>query len=132
MSRITLVVLVTYTLTAPLTPAGTIAASALMRPSIEFRVATPGWLWPAGQMVRYPSGPDGTTETFSEYAAALVGMLQPPSCGMGKFWKVPPGMGPLPPYCGRVSTNRQGVTATNCRGDGVGLTSCESVPLLPE
>src|ERR1035437_3715835 len=119
-------------LTAPPAPAGTIAALALVRPSNEFRVETTGWPSPVGQMVRYPSVPCGTTETFNEYAAALAGMLHPPSCGMGKFWNVPPGIGPLPPYCRRVSTNRHGVTATNCSGDGIGLTSCDSVPLLPE
>src|ERR1039458_5508331 len=117
MSRITSVVLVTYTLTSPLAPqpAGTMAASALTRPSTEFMVETTGWYSPVGQMVRYPSGPCGTTVTFSEYAAASVGILQPPACGMGKLWKVPPLLEPLPPCCGRVSTNRQGVTATNCR-----------------
>src|ERR1022692_5111601 len=115
MSRTTLAVWVTYTLTAPLVPAGTIAASALMRPSSEFRVATTGLPCPVGHRVRYPSGPDGTTETFSEYAAAVSGMLQPPSCGMGKLRKVPPGIGP-PLACDRVSTKRQGVTATNCSG----------------
>ena len=53
MSRMTSVVLVTYTLTAPpLPPAGTIAALALMRPSVEFMVETTGWDSPVGQMVR--------------------------------------------------------------------------------
>src|ERR1019366_2400081 len=33
-------------------PARTIAASALMRPSIEFRVETSGWFSPVGQMVK--------------------------------------------------------------------------------
>src|ERR1039458_9095710 len=102
-----------------------------MRPSSEFRVATTGRPSPAGQIVKKPSVYCGTTETFSEYAAALAGMLQPPSCGMGKFWEVPPWMGPLP-FGGRVSTSRHGVTATNCSGDGVGLTSCDRPPLLPE
>src|ERR1039458_9368235 len=87
------------------------AASALMRPSSEFRVATTGLSWPVGHRVRYPSGPCGTTETFSEYAAAVSGMLQPPSCGMGKLREVPPGIGPP---VNRVSIRRQGVAATNC------------------
>ena len=42
MSRMTLVVSVTYTLTAPLAPAGTMAALALVRPSGEFNVETYG------------------------------------------------------------------------------------------
>src|ERR1039458_5836694 len=89
------------------------AASALMRPSIEFKVATSGWSSPVGQMVRYPNWPDGTTDTLSEYAAALVGMLHRPSGGMGKLSEVPPGIGPP---VRRVSISRQGVTATNCSG----------------
>src|ERR1035441_10192712 len=131
MSRITLVVFVAYTLMAPFVPAGTMAALALMRPSREFRVATPGRDSPVGQTVRWPSGPDGTTETFSEYAAAVVGMLQLPSCGIGKLWKVPPRIGPLPPFCGRVSTKRQGRTGTNCscgEEDGVPRKPCSNPP----
>lgn len=42
MSRITCVRLVTYTLIAPLVPAGTIAALATTAPSHEFKVDTPG------------------------------------------------------------------------------------------
>src|ERR1035438_8586895 len=72
------------------------AALALMRPSSEFRVATVGRGSPVGHIVRYPNVPAGITETFSAYAAAVDEMLQPPSCGMGKLRKVPPGIGPPP------------------------------------
>jgi hypothetical protein len=53
-------------------------------------------------------------------------MLQPPSCGMGKLSEVPPGIGPLP-LGGRVSTNRQGVTATNCKAAGSPPPSTDTV-----
>jgi hypothetical protein len=39
-------------LTAPPSPAGTMAALALTRPSTEFSVETTGCTWPAGQIVR--------------------------------------------------------------------------------
>ena len=52
MSSNTLVASLTYTLTAPEVPAGTIAALALMRPSGEFRVETVGCPSPVGQIVR--------------------------------------------------------------------------------
>ena len=48
----TLVVLVTYTLTAPFVPAPMMAALALIRPSTEFKVETTGCGCPVGQMVR--------------------------------------------------------------------------------
>ena len=45
---------------------------------------------------------------------------------MLKFWEVPPWIGPLPPYCGRVSTARQGwASGTNCKGLG-------GMPLITE
>src|ERR1039458_9568720 len=91
------------------------AASALMRPSSEFRVATMGRASPVGHIVRYPNTLAGTTATFSEYAAAVAGILQLPNCGMGKLSDVPPGIGPP---VNRASTKRQGVTATNCRALG--------------
>jgi hypothetical protein len=52
--------------TAPFTPAGTIAALALIRPSREFSVETNGWDWPAGQTERKLSEPTGTTVRLSE------------------------------------------------------------------
>ena len=58
--------LLAYTLTSPIAPAGTIAALALMRPSSEFKVEAKGCGCPAGHTVRKPSGPIGTTETFME------------------------------------------------------------------
>jgi hypothetical protein len=60
---------VTKTEMAPLSPAGTIAAFAVIAPVSAFSVETKGWDCPAGQVVRYPSGPRGTTVMFSEYAA---------------------------------------------------------------
>src|SRR5271165_13099 len=113
MSRITSVGSVTNTLTAPLEPAGTMAALALILPSGEFSVETPGCDCPAGQMVRYPSEPCGTTVTLSEYAVAVEGMPQG-LLGIGKLRDEPPGMDgpPKPPDGLRVSTKRQGVTGT--------------------
>src|SRR4051794_39503480 len=64
--------------TAPFVPAATMAALALILPSVEFRVETVGWAWPAGQTERKPNGPRGTTVRLSEYARALAGMLQGP------------------------------------------------------
>src|ERR1043166_1347145 len=60
----------------PLTPAGTIAAFALIRPSAELSVETEGCGCPAGQTERKPSGPGGTTVRLSEYARAFAGMPQ--------------------------------------------------------
>ena len=53
MSKITSVGFVAYTLMAPFSPAGTIAAFDLIRPS-EFNVATSGWFCPEGHSVKYP------------------------------------------------------------------------------
>ena len=66
MSTITWLRLVTKTLMAPLVPAGTMAALATIVPSKEFRVETRGREAPVGQVVRYCSGPEGTTVMFSE------------------------------------------------------------------
>ena len=84
MSSTTLLVSVTYTLMAPFVPAGTMAASALMRPSSEFRVETLGRANPAGQTVRKPNLAGGTTVRFKEYAAAFVGIPQVPETA--KSW----------------------------------------------
>src|SRR5262245_63537731 len=85
MSRITWDSLDTYTLTAPLVPATTIAAFALTLPSREFSVETNGCGWPAGQILKYPSVPFvGTTVTLSEYAPAVDGIPQLVA-GMVKF-----------------------------------------------
>ena len=56
------------TVIPPLVPAGTIAALAMVLPSVELSVETPGNELPAGQTDRNPSGPDGTTVKFNEYA----------------------------------------------------------------
>src|SRR5271167_3353226 len=134
MSRITLVVSVTYTLTEPEgVPAGTMAALALTRPSTEFSVDTTGWPSPLGQIVRYPRTDCGTTVTFSEYATALAGILHGlPLCESGKERAECPPMGGPPnvPLALRVSTTRHGVSGTNCTANGTGFTICVSVPLL--
>ena len=53
-------------LIAPFVPAGTMAAFATTLPSKEFRVETNGCTEPVGQVVRYDSGPPGTTVTLRE------------------------------------------------------------------
>ena len=101
-----------YKVTAPLIPAGTIAAFAFTLPS-EFSVDTEGCVSPAGQIERYPRRPGGTTVMFREYAAALAGMPQE-LAGTGKSRDTPHlRIGPpktLPPN--RVSAIRQGATGT--------------------
>src|SRR5260370_30246995 len=62
--------------TAPFKPAGTMAALALILPSLELRVETEGCDSPAGQTERKPRAPSGTTVRFREYARALAGMPQ--------------------------------------------------------
>src|SRR5271169_1806325 len=114
MSRMTSVVLVTATVTAPLVPAGTMAALATTIPPNEFNVEAPGWLSPVGHRVRNGSAPCGTTVTFKEYALAVVGMPHE-LCGMTNDRLVPlvmvgPPNGASAP---RVSATRQGVTGTN-------------------
>src|ERR1700682_59895 len=76
MSSTTSVSLVTKKHTAPLVPAGTMAATALTLPSMELRVETCGCCCPQGKVVRNPSPPCGTTVTLTEYACAVLGMLQ--------------------------------------------------------
>src|ERR1035441_2801732 len=98
MSTMTLVVSVAKTLMEPSAPAGTIAALALMRPSSEFRVETPGRAAPVGQRVRNPSCVTGATVTLRAYAVAVAGMLHPPSRGGEKLFADPPLIGPLPPF----------------------------------
>src|ERR1019366_874365 len=117
MSSTTSVVSVANTLMAWPTPAGTMMALALIRPSREFSVATTGRGCPVGHAVRYPREPCGTTDTFSEYAAAVVGIRQGP-LGMAKSGDPCLGVGgpPKGPLTHLVSTTRQGVTATNRKG----------------
>src|SRR5271166_3665897 len=134
MSTRTSVVLLTNMLTAPPAPAGTIAALAFVRPSVEFRVETVGWSSPVGQIVKYPKCcPAGTTVTFNEYAAAPEGMVAPqvPSWGSGKLRDVPPSIGPPPPCC-LVSTKRHGLSGTNCNAAALApaTTDAESLPSL--
>ena len=61
---------------APFVPAGTIAAFATTAPSKEFNVETNGRDDPVGHADKYDNIPSGTTVTFTEYAAAVEGMLQ--------------------------------------------------------
>src|SRR5437016_4187321 len=62
--------------TLPLVPAGTMAAPALTRPSIELRVEASGSDCPHGNIVRNPSVACGTTVAFREYACAVEGIPQ--------------------------------------------------------
>src|SRR5271156_3023551 len=115
----------TYTFTAPpdaALPAGTIAAFALVRPSGEFKVDTAGCPSPSGQIVRCPSGPGGTTVTFSEYATAVLGIPEHGPEGMAKLrvWLAASSGPPKGPSALRVSTTRQGVTVKYCIGIGAG------------
>src|SRR5689334_22445902 len=76
MSRTKSVFPATYAEIAPSCPAGIIAAFATMLPSSAFNVDTVGRFWPAGQSVRYPRGPFGTTVAFRLYAWATNGTVQ--------------------------------------------------------
>src|SRR4051812_5473170 len=106
-------------LMAPPVPAGTIAAFDLMRPSRELSVDATGWGWPVGQSVRKPSGPPGTTATFSEYACALAGTPQALLGTMKSRVAPPPSDGPPKgPTGSRVSATRQGVIGTKCSAVG--------------
>src|SRR5262249_30010406 len=109
--------LVAYTSTAPLSPAGTMAALASTKPSKEFSVDTRGCGCPAGQIVRKPRNPVlGTTLTLSEYAFALAGIPHALE-RTGTRRAVPPGMNgpPRGPLGVRVSMTRHGVTGVNWR-----------------
>jgi hypothetical protein len=66
MSKTTSVAWVTNTVIAPPDPAGTIAAFATTVPVGSFNVDTFGIDCPVGHVVRFPSGPGGTTVKFSE------------------------------------------------------------------
>src|SRR5206468_2905075 len=103
-------------------PAGTIAALDLIRPVSEFNVEARGRVWPAGHTVRKPSGPAGTTATFSEYALASAGMPQTLS-GIVKSRLLPPLMAgpPNAPAALRVSAMRQGVTGRKRNATGLVL-----------
>src|SRR5947199_7004405 len=110
--------LLAYTLTHPPVPAGTIAALPTTCPCSAFSVAATGTGWPVGYIVRYPSGPGGTTVTFSEYAWATDGTGHGLDCKANG--REPPPVrfgGPKPAGKAalRVSTARQGVIATNTR-----------------
>src|ERR1700694_5727886 len=103
---------VTKAQTAPLAPAGTMAAAALMRPS-ELSVEASGRSCPHGNIVRNASLALGTTVTLTEYACAVAGMPQAPSGTVNP--RADPAVkngAPNGPAGFRVSTTRQGVTGT--------------------
>src|SRR5579864_580106 len=144
MSRIRSVSLLAKAQTAPLVPAGTIAATPFTRPSMELSVEVPGCVCPHGNIVRKPSGAlCGTTVTFSEYACAVAGILHAllgtTNCRAG----APPVRNGPPngPLGLRVSTTRQPVTGTKRRpgvpvplsGTDCGLPAALSLALrVPE
>src|ERR1700674_2564723 len=131
MSRITSVVSVAKTLTAPFEPAGTMAALDLTLPSIELSVATSGWDCPEGHRVRYPSVPRGTTATFREYPAAVDAMPQA-LLGITKSRDAPPAMAgpPKGPLEFLVSAIRQGVTGTKSVAEVWAIKLVHSWPTL--
>src|SRR5271166_631869 len=102
--------LVGNTAISPPEPAAAMAAFAVTVPVGAFNVETPGWGWPAGHTVRYPSGPRGTAVRFREYSCALDGMLQEDACRIGKSRSWPPDRNGPPSGPGglRVSATRQG------------------------
>src|SRR3954447_20470748 len=117
MSRITWLRSLTKTLTDPLVPAGTMAAFALIRPSVEFRVDTVGCACPVGHKVSQLSGPCGTTVTFSAYAFAVAGMPQAAPEISNSRTSFSARIGPpLLPFAWRVSAIRQGSTGKKRTG----------------
>src|SRR5205807_9280209 len=68
MSRTTSVSLEAKIQTDPLTPARTMAAPALIRPSFELRLELNGRGSPQGNSVKNPSGPCGTTVALTAKA----------------------------------------------------------------
>src|SRR5450432_2405346 len=111
MSMIMWVVLVAKTEIAPLTPAGTIAAFAVMAPVRAFSVETNGFGDPAGHVVRKAKGPDGTTVMFKAYAWAVAGIPQRLARISKLRLALPASAGaPKRPAARRVSATRQGVT----------------------
>src|SRR5450759_5000173 len=71
MSRTKFVASVTYTLSAPLSPAGTTAEFDVIRPALSFKVEEFGCVAPVSHAVSHRMVvPNGTTAMFSEYARA--------------------------------------------------------------
>jgi hypothetical protein len=118
---------------APLVPAGRIAATALTRPSMEFRLDASGCGCPQGNAVRNPSGPCGTTVIFSAYACAVVGIPQA-LLGMANAlpaaWPCRKGP-PNGPAGLRVSAMRQGVTGTKLKPEIVACPMNAVEAVLP-
>src|SRR5437660_12862678 len=105
------VVSLAYTEIAPFTPACTIAALDVTAPVRAFSVETSGCGEAAGQVLKYPSGPVGTTVMLNAYAWALAGIPQLLE-GTGNVRGTPaPSAGPprVPVELG-VSARRQGGT----------------------
>src|SRR5689334_20854770 len=97
----------------PAVPANTIAALDLMRPSSELRVETKGFACPVGHIVMKPSGPLGTTATFTEYACAVAGTPHALDGMLKSRLEPPPIAGPPNGAAGsRVSNTRHGVIGT--------------------
>ena len=97
----------------PAVPANTMAALDLMRPSSELRVETKGCVCPVGHMVMKPSGPLGTTATFTEYACAVAGTPQALDGMLKSRLELPAIAGPPNgPAGSRVSSTRHGVIGT--------------------
>src|SRR5437016_3759838 len=76
MSIITWVGWVAISVIAPLVPAGTMTAFAVIAPVGALSVDDPGCGDPAGHALRKPSTPDGTTVIFVAYAWAPAGTPQ--------------------------------------------------------
>src|SRR5438128_353100 len=98
---------------SPFGVAGTMAAFATMLPCREFKVETNGCCASAGQRVRYPSGPAGTTVAFSENALASAGIPQVDDSGnvLGTF--ADSAGPPSGPAAFLVSSARQGWVGKN-------------------
>ena len=118
---------------APLVPAGKIAATALVRPSMELRLDASGCRCPQGKAVRNPSAPCGTTVMFNEYACAVFGIPQA-LLGIANALAaaLPCRKGPPNGPAGlRVSAMRQGVIGTKLKPVSVGSTVNVAEAVLP-
>lgn len=133
MSRIRSVSLDAKKHAAPFVPAGRMAATALVRPSMELRLDASGCGCPQGKAVKKPSTPCGTTVKFSEYACAVFGIPQA-LLGMANAlaaalpWRKGPPNGPAGL---RVSAMRHGVAGTKLKpvSDEAPIKAEEAVPV---
>jgi hypothetical protein len=119
----------------PPVPAATIAALAVITPSVAFRVEASSIDCPVGKAERKPSGVGrqifpikgkqvfGITVIFNEYALAVAGIEHTLDC-IGNVRVTGPisdggPNGPENPLFSRVSATRQGVIAKKVRAVGV-------------